>query len=299
MNMQSFFLSHKTSRIHYLLGGTGDRLLVCFHGYGESAASFAFLEGSSGKDFTILAIDLPFHGKTDWNEGLFFDPQELISLIGQMAAKRPGGDGPSQKGDHPSGYQPERLQQRTLRLADGGWWLMGYSMGGRVALSLLEKIPEKVEKLILLAPDGLKVNVWYWLTTQTRVGNTFFRWTMQSPGWFFLLLRAGNALKLVNRSVYKFTRYHIDHVSVRNDLYRRWTTLRGFRPDIRAIQFLVRERNIPVRLLYGQHDRIIRPERGEKFKKGIGSCCRLILLPVGHQLLQVRNLEAILDLLKD
>jgi pimeloyl-ACP methyl ester carboxylesterase len=122
---------------------------------------------------------------------------------------------------------------------------------------------------------------------------------MQSPKWFFLLLRAGNALKLVNRSVYKFTLYHIDHVSVRDDLYRRWTTLKGFRPDIRAIQFLVRERNIPVRLLYGQHDRIIRPERGEKFKKGIGPCCRLTLLSVGHQLLQARNLETILDLLKD
>jgi len=274
MNMQSFFLSRNSSRIHYLLGGTGDKLLVCFHGYGESAESFAFLEESLGKDFTILAIDLPFHGETDWKEGLFFDPQELVALIGQMAAGRPGGD--------------------------GKWWLMGYSMGGRIALSLLEKIPEKVKKLILLAPDGLKVNVWYWLATQTRPGNALFRWTMQKPGWFFLLLRVGNALKLVNRSVYKFTLYYIDQAAVRSELYLRWTILRGFRPDIRSIQALIRKKQIPVRLLYGQYDRIIRYERGEKFLKGgIEGWCRLTLLPVGHQLLQARHLDVILSLLKD
>ena len=296
MNMQSFFLSYKTSRIHYLLGGTGDKLLVCLHGYGESAGSFAFLEESLGKDFTILAIDLPFHGKTDWKEGLSFDPQVLISLIGQIAAGRPG---------YPLTTHRQTSEATAIPaaspgiLGDGGWWVMGYSMGGRVALSLLEKIPEKVEKLILLAPDGLKVNIWYWLTTQTRVGNTFFRWTMRRPGWFFLLLRVGNALNLVNRSVYKFTLHHIDQAAARSDLYIRWTTLRAFRPDIRAIRALVRERKIPVRILYGQHDRIILSKRGEKFRKGIEPWCRLTVLPVGHQLLQARNLEAILGLLKD
>jgi len=272
--MQSFFLPFRSSRIHYLLGGAGDKLLLCFHGYGESAESFAFLEEAVGEDFTILAIDLPFHGKTDWKEGLFFDPEILISLAGQMAAGRPGGD--------------------------KGWWLMGYSMGGRVALHLLEKMPERVEKLVLLAPDGLKVNGWYWLVTQTGPGNVIFRWTMVRPGWFFSLLRLGNALKLVNRSVYKFTTYYIGHPAIRKELYVRWTTMRGFRPDIPAIQALIRKRNIPVRLLYGQHDRIILPERGEKFRKGgIEAHCRITLLPIGHQLLQVRNLEAIVSLLKE
>ncbi len=286
MSMQSFFLSYRSSRIHYLLGGRGDKLLICFHGYGESGQSFSFLEESLGKDFTILAIDLPFHGKTDWKGGLFFDPATLIALIGQITAGTQGSN------DTPGSHG--RLG------GNGKWWLMGYSMGGRIALSLLEKIPEKVEKLILLAPDGLKVNIWYRITTQTRLGNILFRRTMQKPGWFFLLLRVGNALKLVNPSVYKFTLYHIDQASERSELYTRWTTLRGFRPDIRAIQAFIRERQILVRLLYGQYDRIIRVERGEKFRKGgIEPWCRLTLLPVGHRLLQARNRKAILSLLKD
>ncbi|HEX9514357.1 MAG TPA: alpha/beta hydrolase [Puia sp.] len=272
--MQSFFLPFRSSRIHYLLGGKGNKLLCCFHGYGESAESWAFLSAALGEEYTILAIDLPFHGRTDWKEGLFFDPETLVSLIGQMAAGRTGGE--------------------------GGWWLMGYSMGGRVALSLLEKMPEKVKKLVLLAPDGLKVNGWYWLATQTRPGNLLFRWTMQKPGWLFFLLRLGNVLKLVNRSVYKFTSYYTNDAPARKELYARWTTMRGFRPDIPAIQVLIQKKQIPVRLLYGEHDRIILPERGEKFRKGgIEAWCLLMLVPTGHQLLQAKNLEVILSMLKE
>lgn len=272
--MHTDFLVFRSSRVHYCQWGTGNKILLCFHGYGESAESFAFLEEALGEEYTILAIDMPFHGKTDWKEELFFDPGALASLIGQLVAGQPGGA--------------------------GGWSLIGYSMGGRVALSLLEKIPDKVEKMVLLAPDGLQMNGWYWLATQTQLGNLVFRWTMRKPGWLFFLLRVGNTLKLVNRSVYKFASYYTGEASIREELYARWTTMRGFKPDIRTIQGLIRKRQIPVRLLYGQHDRIILPQRGEKFRKGgIEAHCRLVLVPMGHQLLQARSLATILSLLKD
>jgi pimeloyl-ACP methyl ester carboxylesterase len=45
--------------------------------------------------------------------------------------------------------------------------LMGFSLDGRIALSVLELMPAGVSRLVLLAPDGLKINFWYWLSTQT------------------------------------------------------------------------------------------------------------------------------------
>jgi pimeloyl-ACP methyl ester carboxylesterase len=271
--MHTDFLFFASSRISYSRWGTGSKLILCFHGYGESAASFAFLEGPLGREFTILAIDLPFHGQTDWREGLFFDPRDLLTLIGKIIAGIPG-----------IGYR---------------WWLLGYSMGGRVALYVLQSCPEKIEKLILVAPDGLSVNGWYWLSTQTRGGNWLFRQTMHRPGWFFLILRLGNKLKLVNQSIYKFTLNYIGDRQAREILYKRWTTLRGFRPGIGAIKAAIREKNIPVRLLYGQYDRIIRWERAEKFKAGIEPWCKLVILPSGHKLLQLKNLDVLLALLKE
>lgn len=262
------------SRIHYYSWGKGSRLLFCFHGYGESGESFAFLGAALGEDYTIVAIDLPFHGLTEWKEGLFFDPQQLPVLLQGIAARLPG--------------------------RSAAWRLLGYSMGGRIALQLLESSPEIIEKMVLLAPDGLVVNPWYWLATQTRAGNRLFRRTMQRPGWFFLLLRLGNAFRLVNPSVYKFTVNYINDDRVRQDLYTRWTTMRGFRPHLSAIRDLIRARRLPVVLIYGRYDRIIRWERGERFrKKGIAAYCRLILISTGHQLLRTQYLDVILSALKD
>ena len=266
--MQSFFLSWRSSRVHYLKGGNGNTLLLCFHGYGESASSFAFLEEALGAKYSLLAIDLPYHGSTDWKEGLFFSPADLLAIIHEITAGWPG---------------------------DGLWDLLGYSMGGRVALSLLEESPEKVKKLMLIAPDGLTVNPWYWLATRTKGGRRLFRFTMRHPGWFFAVLKAGNALKWVNPSIFKFVVSYIGDRPVREELYTRWITMSPFRPDLPSIKRLIREKRLPVRLLYGQFDRIIRVQRGEAFRKGIGSYVRLSVLPAGHRLLHPKNLDSIVS----
>jgi pimeloyl-ACP methyl ester carboxylesterase len=268
------FVVLKSSRIHYCCWGTGASLLFAFHGYGESAEGFAFLGKAIDNEFTLVAIDLPFHGRTEWKEGHFFDPQQLAALMREIAGRLPG--------------------------RSAGWRLLGYSMGGRIALRLLEDNPETVEQLVLLAPDGLVVNPWYWLATRTGPGNRLFRLTMRRPAWFFLLLRLGNALKLVNPSVYKFTVHYINNGPYRLDLYIRWTTMRGFRPHLPVIRDIIRSRQVPVSLIYGRYDRIIRWERGEKFrKKGIADYCQLTLLPTGHQVLQAQYLDVLLSALKE
>jgi pimeloyl-ACP methyl ester carboxylesterase len=282
--MQTGYYPFKNSRIHYRHWGTGPRLVFAFHGYGESAAAFTFLGEAVGDDLTIVAIDLPFHGQTEWNDGLFFDPSDLLHLLraieAALASTQPAPGAP--------------LSPRAPYLP--GWWLLGYSMGGRVALQLLQDSPQLVDKLELLAPDGLKLNAWYWLATQTRLGNILFRATMRRPGWFFLLLRAGNALQLVNPSVYKFTVQYINDNRVRQELYTRWTTMRRFRPRLAIIAAIIRERQLPVRLIYGSYDRIIRWESGEKFRKrGIAATCHLTLLPTGHQLLRPQYLGILLS----
>jgi pimeloyl-ACP methyl ester carboxylesterase len=282
--MQTGYYPLRNSRIHYRQWGTGPRLVFAFHGYGESAGSFTFLGEAIGMDFTLVAIDLPFHGQTEWNDGLFFDPRDLLFVLrgieGALASMQ---QLPGDPVSPPAPYLP-------------AWWLLGYSMGGRIALQLLQNSPQLVDKLVLLAPDGLKLNPWYWLSTQTRPGNILFRATMRRPGWFFLLLRLGNGLQLVNPSVYKFTVQYINDDRVRQELYIRWTTMRGFRPRLAVIAAIIRERQLPVRLVYGRYDRIIRWESADKFRKrGIAATCHLTLLPTGHQLLRPQYLAILLS----
>ncbi|WP_431212582.1 alpha/beta fold hydrolase [Puia sp. P3] len=265
--MQHGYYQLKDSKIHYSVGGGGSRLLICLHGYGESAESFAFLEAALGDGYTLLAIDFPFHGETVWKDGFYFDPRDLVAMLEEVT--------------------------RGLAADGSPWTVLGYSMGGRIALHLLRMIPDKIGRLVLLAPDGLTMNPWYWLATQSRPGRSLFRFTMDHPHWLFGWLRAANKFKWVNPGIYKFTRRYIDDEKVRHELYARWTTMRGFRPDLGQLRSTIRERKIPVFLIYGRYDRIIIAKRGERFRNGIEDQCHLQLLPTGHQLLQPDNQDII------
>src|SRR3569833_2382128 len=87
--MQSRFIPYNNSSIHYCVYGSGDKLVFCFHGYGEQAESFAFLESSLGKTHTLIAIDMPFHGETQWLEGLLFSPAHLVAIFQYILAVSP------------------------------------------------------------------------------------------------------------------------------------------------------------------------------------------------------------------
>jgi pimeloyl-ACP methyl ester carboxylesterase len=271
--MQSFFLPYKSSSMHYCKAGYGNKLLICFHGYSQSSQSFSFLEKNIEKDFTLIAVDFPFHGKTIWNEGLNFTPKDILEII--------------------------NLISNQFLLNEKKIYLIGFSMGGRAALTLMQYIPDKIEKLLLLAPDGLKINFWYWLATQNKLGNKLFMHIMQKPAFMFGFLKAANKMGLVNQSIYKFVSFYIYDEQVRTDLYKRWTTMRSFKPDIHKIKLIIKENKISVRMLYGEHDRIIRLERAEKFRNGIESYCELKIIPTGHQLFNEGNASTIIEMLKN
>lgn len=178
-------------------------------------------------------------------------------------------------------------------------YMLGYSMGGRVCLSLLDRIPEKISKAVLLAPDGLKVNSWYKLATQTWLGNGLFKYTMSYPKWFGWMVDLLNRLKWINPSVAKFVHYYIDDEKMRTDLYRIWTTMRKFRPNLEHIQQNITAHQIPVHLVFGSYDRVILPKHGYLFQKGDKNNVIVDVLPTGHQLLREKQAGFIISLLKD
>lgn len=269
--MQSGFFNYHNSSIHYRFGGQGAQPLVCFHGYGETAGNFDFLEKSLGTSHLIVAIDLPFHGRTEWKEdGL--DAQILSDIVLSLLAQ---------------------LKSNAQKMQ-----LMGFSMGGRMALCILQQMPERISSLVLLAPDGLTVNFWYWLSTKTTAGNTLFKWTMRKPGWFLGMLRTSNKLRIINQSIYKFVEYYIHDSVVRKDLYERWTGLRNCSPSIKKIQQLIKQHGINVRLLYGKYDRIISHKRGSKLFAHIPNC-KIHVLDCGHQVLHQKNAGSISNALLD
>jgi len=267
VDMQSNSLVFGPSSIHYLKWGSNKKLLICFHGYGESSAHFKFLAEQLSIEFTTIAIDLPFHGETSWISNSLTG-KELASIVLNI------------------------LKREKIETTE--FCLLGFSMGGRIALSLYEFMPERVSKIVLLAPDGLKLNFWYWLSTQTAVGNSMFRFTMRSPGWFLGMLRIGNKVGIINKSIYKFVEYYIHDERVRQELYDRWTSMRHCKPDLENIRKQIQQHHTKIRLLYGKHDRIIMPSPASRFTMELDEV-QLQMLDCGHQVLHIKNVEQIVE----
>jgi pimeloyl-ACP methyl ester carboxylesterase len=261
--MESLLLPYKHSFIHYLKFGQGTKFLFCFHGYGEDAQSFSFLRTGLGNDYTLIAIDFPYHGKTEWNEGLEFSPDDLQQIINSIVP----------------------LELQTISL-------LGYSMGGRIALVMLQEFPTKIERVVLIAPDGLHKNFWYWFSTQTRIGNRLFDYTMKKPHWFFSGMVFLKTFRLLNKSIYKFAHTYLDDAYERASLYKRWTTMRKFVPDASAITASLKQSNIPIKMLFGSYDKVILSERSTSLDKA-NDTITVKKIKVGHQLLKEKYLKEI------
>ncbi|MBK6936252.1 MAG: alpha/beta hydrolase [Chitinophagaceae bacterium] len=268
--MTEHHVSYGQSVLAYKIFGKGPELVLCFHGYGESAIAFSFLEKHAGDRFTFIAFDLPHHGATKWNDKQNFDPEDLEKIVIHLL-------------NIPSLF-PNHQSSITV---------LGFSLGGRMALSLYQSMPEKVKKMVLLAPDGLKVNFWYWLATQIWLGNKLFAVTMKHPAWFFTMLKLFNKLKLVNASIFKFVRFYIGDKEARSLLFKRWTSLRHIKPYLPVIKKAIDKNKTATILFYGKHDRIIRSSVGEKFSRGIENNCIVEIIASGHQVLHEKHAAAI------
>ncbi len=262
--MSSQFIPYGPSRLHYKRYGTGPQIIFCFHGYGESAEHFGIFEPYLGRDFTLVAIDVPFHGETDWKGELLFQPEEMLRLMQQIMA---------------GSREPVVL--------------FGYSMGGRMALKIFELMPEQVRRIVLVAPDGLYKNKWQWISTQTKLGNRIFQHAMHHPGPLLSLLNLAEQLRIFNKRIIRFAHYYLDDANSRKMLYKIWTTNRRFRPHPAKVKPLIKQYQVPVQLIFGKYDRIIPTKRGHHFGKNISPFVQVAELEAGHQLLREKYAKQI------
>jgi pimeloyl-ACP methyl ester carboxylesterase len=260
MEIHSF--RYKSSEIHWTKAGTGRKLGVCFHGFMEDSAGFRAL-AEYLTDYTLVAFDLPFHGRTIWQEGLHLGIREWTNIIASC---------------------PE--------VGDRDYGIIGYSMGGKMALSVYESRPERVPFLWLIAPDGLKPDPWHHFATHTKIGHAIMRRTLKKPQGFFLLLDFLERTRLLNGSISKFVRYYMQDEAMREKVYQTWMTFREFRPDTRKITDLIERYKTDVSMVFGRYDRLCPAARGLAFSEGM-SAVKMNILPAGHLLMREHHLPAL------
>jgi pimeloyl-ACP methyl ester carboxylesterase len=145
-------MQHGTVRLHdatlnFTRWGEGAEVLLAFHGFGQHRGYFGPLAEALGETHTLYAFDLFFHGESTWRtrNGTLTKARwtELVAAF--------------------------LRQQGVTRFG-----LLGFSMGGKFVLATLEAMPERVTRVVLLAPDGIKTSFWYSLATYPGWTDRFF-----------------------------------------------------------------------------------------------------------------------------
>lgn len=246
-------ISYNNSSINYYEVGNGTEILFCFHGYGETAASFLFLENELYEKYTIIAIDFPLHGETVWNHETF-TPKDLMNII-------------------------ELIMPLSRKFS-----ILAYSMGGRLALHLLQTFSQKINSITLVAPDGLHVNFWYWLGTQTSFGKLIFRTTMKNPSWIFGIMRIADKTNLLNKSLLNFLRRFLESKYERQLLYKRWIMMKEFKPTHSGLKRIIKKWPGNLNLIFGKYDPMILKKRSD-FLIGYTNVS-IEIIDAGHNLLK-------------
>lgn len=245
---------------NYLKFGSGKKLLIALAGYANEADLFLKIAPALSKDFTVIALDLPWHGETKISN-YDFNREDFIFVLKEIIAGFP--------------------EMQTVEL-------MGYSYGGRLSLGLLVSL--NISRLWLIAADGL----------EARRGYNFFpvflrkalSRLMSRPAWFLYLLSALYKIGLVPKYTHRFMTHHLADEKNRKRLFGTWIFTAHFVSNQQKILQTLEAKKIPVVIVYGREDKIIQSEGGLKLKENY-PLAEVHFIEAGHKIFG-KNLEAFL-----
>lgn len=135
--------------------------------------------------------------------------------------------------------------------------MAGFSIGTKFLLATLEAFPAQTEELFLIAPDGIKPDFWYNVSTRTALFRNLFKSLINRPGWFFMLLNGLQRLRILPKEVIQFARSQMRTPEKRSQVYHSWVVFRELRVHAHQTAHVINQYHIPVNVLIGKHDRII------------------------------------------
>lgn len=266
MTAASHYITIGTEQLHYLQWGTGKRLLLAFHGYGDDAHIFDPLVEFLSADYTVLSIDLPHHGQSKWHGDEMFTKDKLLLLVRTLM----------------EAHKTERVS------------LLGYSMGGRVCLSIIEGMPLSIDQAVLLATDGLSVNFYYYFFTKTFLGKKVFNHMLEKPGGYLAVIDWMRKRKLVDASRHKFVMHFLQAEHSRKFLQKVWPNTSDLVPSPAQLRKIIKKHSVNVSIFMGTHDKILPPGLATKFAAGLDTV-QLHILDKGHRLLDQQTAKQIAE----
>lgn len=254
------FFNKDELSLEYTQWGNGKKTLFVFHGFGRTYADFRCFTNGFEEKYTIVGVNIFFHGQSEiGNRNVDKNPLELIEL---------------------KSFFEDFLASLHIQ----SFSLLGYSLGGRICLKLLEEFAERVDQTILLAPDGLIVNRWYALLSHNKLGRAVFRWLIRHNDGFYFILDKITQMGLISRRLKTFVLNEIRTTESQWKVYNVWSFLRKIEPDFRKLGQKLKVNNSELTIVIGKHDKII-PLGNTKKLKRVYPTTKVYVAESGHALI--------------
>jgi pimeloyl-ACP methyl ester carboxylesterase len=220
-------LAYRKSTISYLRFGSGNRCLICFHGFGDRAVIWYNLNEKIGKEFTIIAIDLPYHGHTEWREKKMqsIDFEVIVNDI----------------------LKTEGFERFSLA---------GFSFGARIVQKLLFSHGDLMDNILLFAPDGMGTKGLKNATLFPIWVRRFVHFLLKKPTKIVQLVNWLHHKKLVGKPVQWFFSQNISNERRRERLFFYWLNLDDFEIPISIFKKKLQETRIKTHIFLGKYDDI-------------------------------------------
>jgi pimeloyl-ACP methyl ester carboxylesterase len=251
-------------------GAQGDAWLI-FHGFGQKILDWAEAATLLSHLGRVILIELPGHGLSKVlkeNRAISIHAWEhwLLALC-----------------------RKERVHTCNL---------LGYSLGGKLALSSLYVLKGRVEQIVLCAAEGGTPSIWYQFATGTPLGRRLLKQMVFKPGWLLTSIRTLSRLGIVNKSVARFATSQLHTRAKRTLVARSWLSLRTLPPSPAEIAEVVNDFSIPFYVVAGKYDRVVPLKRMVTYANMIPHA-KIEVLPVGHNQLPLATVHFLMELEMD
>lgn len=260
---QLYKFSSKT-QLEFAIYGQGERSLICFHGFGQDHSVFKELS-SYLTNYQVVGINLLFHGESDrGNERKYMHHEEWEKIMEAL------------------------LDQLNIRKFS----VLGYSMGGRYAVSTIRSFSDRIDHCFLIAPDGIVRRSSYEFATFPYGPQQLFGFFMNNPRLFFIFLNLVEKTKLVNQWTINFSKNQLNNEDQRRRVFKSWVTLKKLRLSQKKLVALVNTASHATTFIFGKHDNIIKPKSHFSFFNKLQNS-KVIILDTGHTKLLDESISTI------
>lgn len=231
MNGKIETMYHEDVSVSYTYYKGDTPFLFLFHGFGQTAEIFNSLIPDVCAVYSIIAFDL-FAKVQDNRKAAssdFISIAEWNAIIEHICEK----------------YSIENFS------------IVSFSMGTRFAVSMLKLQAPRIQRMVLIAPDGFGNTVWFRIATATYFTRKIFKGIMQYPAWIKHIAKGMYKTGLLNQITYRFIERNLENKLLTEKIYGTWVYVRKLDLSRRSFISLVSTYDIKVLFVLGKKDQLV------------------------------------------